>query len=503
MATDLYIKNILPSQNFAIKDPISTEKITKFVHDHPTALKTIKVAIGLFILLSLALAILGFSAGSIPLAITASAIFAATSLMTFLAKKYLPLVLPFKHDMKNHVFKENSIDGAKLFYKNDVPILQIDTLDPYKAGFAQGNLLAKNIKAISDKWDLAMSFTIAPNAKSIPNVIKEVKKTIPEKFLKEMQGLVDGYNQWVDKKILFKPKKMTIEDAIFYHLIAEKIHFNMLFAEKQLADKKDQTTSKPNEAFSVACSSIVDFDENKKVVFARNMDWPSFDVAGTHTLVIKRNNQNGFSSSAEVTVPGLIGTLTGMNSFGLSVAMNITSGNTKKVEGMPSVFLNRICLQEAKTVKDAEKIIKKNKPLGPYHLTVADKKSAKTFHMYQNPLSKYFFIKFFQNLNKTSSLSKNRPIVVTNSRFDNNMGHYCERAQRILKLLKHANKNIEPENIEKEKILKEALQLPRVNNYLTTHRVMMYPEDLRMEVAFDNSFAGDQQLHSLESIDLF
>jgi len=50
---------------------------------------------------------------------------------------------------------------------------------------------------------------------------------------------------------------------------------------------------------------------------------------------------------------------------------------------MPSCFVNRTILENCSTVDDAEIEVNSISPLGPFHMTVADKERAQTFHMQQ------------------------------------------------------------------------------------------------------------------------
>ena len=136
---------------------------------------------------------------------------------------------------------------------------------------------------------------------------------------------------------------------------------------------------------SVACSAIVDQDPQRGFEFARNMDWPSFGLSGAYSLVINRKHTNGLRNTVEVAVPGFIGTLTGMNDQCLALAMNVCSGTTREMRGMPASLYNRACLEQSRTVGDVEGFVRKQAPLGPYHLTVADRNRAESIHFYQSP----------------------------------------------------------------------------------------------------------------------
>lgn len=113
------------------------------------------------------------------------------------------------------------------------------------------------------------------------------------------------------------------------------------------------------------------------------MDWPSLNIFGSHTFIINRKYAATKLSTVEAGLLGFVGTLTGMNKRGPCLAMNVCSGNTKKIEGMPAAFYNRYCLEHCATVQDVAAKVAEKPPLGNYHLSAADKNHATSFHFNQ------------------------------------------------------------------------------------------------------------------------
>jgi len=72
--------------------------------------------------------------------------------------------------------------------------------------------------------------------------------------------------------------------------------------------------------------------------------------------------------------------------------------------------------------------------------------------------------------------------------------HYSDERQQLIDEFFHRRAN---------KPLKDVLSLPFVNNWITTHRVIMEPQSVRLRVAFDNAFAGKAPLHGVSAQKLF
>lgn len=471
------------TQNVSLHATSQLDRIAIWIHKHPTTMKIVKMAgliLGLGLLVSIPftapLIATGFVVG---IAITGALLTAAASAAIFA----LDILAPPHHNMKNHVYKEGKCEGGRLYYEGDVPVLSIDSDDPFKAGKAQGYLCGDAINRLSKRFDLVLhTLSKKPRAHQIPNTLAAIRKAIPPEYLREIEGLVEGYNQWIKEQYGWQfPKKLTVDDALLFHLIPDSLHFQ---AEKF---EPRSVAAKPNNKIAFACSAIVNRDPQKGFIFARNMDWPSFGLAGAYTLVINRKHTNGLCSTAEVGVPGFVGTLTGMNDQGLAVAMNVCSGNTQQIRGMPASIYNRACLEKCRTVQEAEEFTRNHSPLGAYHMTVVDQKQAESIHFYQSD----------ENTHLIRRWEETRPLTTLNCRYNPQPSchmHYSIERQKLINTFFQNKKN---------RPLEDVLSLPYVNNWITTHRVVMEPQTGTFKVAFDNAFAGRIPLHAVPVQRLF
>ncbi len=455
------------------------DRTARWIHEHPTVSKVIRVAglvLGLGLLLTLPFAAPLCGIGFAVLSASSGTLLA---LVSGLALAFLDLLIPPHHQMSVHMYTPAECEGGVLYYEGDVPILSLTSSDPFIAGKAQGVLCGEAISLLVKRFDFVLH-TLArqPRAHELPNTLARVKELIPERYLLEMQGLVDGYNEWAKLHAdSLSYGKLTLEDALLFHLMPDSRHFTPAVLEGL-----HRSSLHP----AVACSSLVEENELGQLVFARNMDWPSFGLAGAYSLVIHHQH----TDTIGVSVPGFVGLLTGMNRFGLSLAMNVCSGDTKKIEGMPAVFYNRMCLETFSSVDQVVEFTQGPRPMGPYHLTVADANKACSIHFFQSSKD--------PSQHVIRSWKLGQPLSTFNycydvDRVENDLHHSLERSQAVNQYF----------NRRFGRPVEQALALPFVDNWLTTHRVVMEPESKRFRVAFDNAFAGSAPLHEVPSRHLY
>jgi hypothetical protein len=456
MNTDSFITNFIQKETLQVQ-PTGLEKALLWMHTHPLANKMAQIA---------------------------QKIWAGCGLL-----------LPPHHEMQKRTFTPASYEAGRLYYQGNIPILELDYEDPRKAGIAHGFLMGKYLNRILNALHAAKTFL--PNGvdpQKFPNALKEIWQTLPKEYLEEMRGVVEGYNRWALQGKLFKAQAITLEELLLIHLMPDSVHCSLQRMENGI--QPDQP--KPETAPAMACTAVIDKDAQEGIVFGRNMDWPSFGRFGSDSLIINRKHKNGKLSTVEVGLPGFIGTLTGMNVTGTSLAMNVAIGHTSKIKGMPAAFFNRYCLESCSSVAEVYNKIQERPPLGAYHLSAADQTGASSFHLYQSNQEKHTIREW----------KPQAPLFTTNCNYssekdqDLHMHWSAERAEILNKLFSEAAAHLSPQELERGKLVRASLALPYVNNMMTTHKVVMCPLTKRVQVAFDNSFAGNAALQELDTSEL-
>lgn len=481
------------ANNFALpKEADTFDHIQYWIHEHPTTVQALKALSFLAGASMVAAAPFTMAAYGAAAAISMGLSGSLLATVALVVHKTLDLFAPPAHDMKNHVFPTGECEGGKLYYHGDVPILTLDADDPFHAGKAHGYLLGDSLNRCLKQVDFAMhTLMMRPRASQVADMIEQVKATIPQEYLLEMQGMVDGYQQWSKEHPFSFARALTVEDIILFHLIPDSIHFSPSRAQHYL--ERNGIARLAN----AACTAVIDRDENGNLLFARNMDWPPFGLMGTYSLIVNRKREYGLST-VEVSVPGLVGTLTGMNDYGLSLAMNVCPSryNTYKVRGMPAAFYNRMCLERCIDVDSARTFIHAKKPpLGPYNLTLNDGSHASSFHFYQGRDEDEIVERPW----------KETPLTVLNWKYPTpyirsyNMENSEEREDALKDWFEKAKK----EKLSMSEIISRSLSLPWVNNWETTHCVLMDPASKKMEVSFNNGWAAKYPRHKVAMKELF
>lgn len=129
------------------------------------------------------------------------------------------------------------------------------------------------------------------------------------------------------------------------------------------------------------CSTLIvepDRSKTKSVIFGRLLDWPPFEGVPEHSLVVIVRAEKKHAC-ALVTIPPILGCISGMNDVGLCISMNEireSKDQSSKIDfaGTPTLALMRKVLEECTTVDQAEKMIKDSKRMIWCCMTVCDAK---------------------------------------------------------------------------------------------------------------------------------
>ncbi len=402
--------------------------------------------------------------------------------------------LPSYHNMRAHVYSEGEYKGSSLYYRGDLPILSLKSDNAFEAGEAQGYLCGNAILQISSRFPVDPEYLEC-------QMFKDFKSTIPKENLLEIEGLVNGYNKWVDEQSFWKKAKpLTIDQCIYFHTIPEQEHISSRafkihrqgFQEKWARDHFEDYG--PNDSPN-GCSVFMEKDPEKGIIVARNLDQPSRGVLGTYTLLIKRNHMSNKNSTLEIGYPSITGTLTGINSNGLILAINTADARPPDdpLKNLPICLYTRYLLETCSSVLEVTAATEKSSPSNPFHLSVADKTTAISIHFFQNthrkvyetalkdciqPLISYLTQKP-RPLHYTRELEDGKCLYTLNGRYSRGIeGHDAFRNDKIKPFLENRN------NLPLEKVL----ELPRVCDENTIQKIVF--DNSGVHIAFDNAYAG-------------
>ncbi len=447
----------------------------QLLHDHPQAVTVGQVGGGILGAGALAATPWVYSAYGLGAAAALGAPGALVLIAVLATWVFLNYFTCQAHPMSEHVFQEKEFGCGKLYYDGYVPILELGGDNSYEWGMAHGYLLGEHIYKLRSNFELIIHTLLrVPRAQDLPQLLETVKP-YSEDFLLEMRGIAEGYNQWAQET--GTTTSMTVDDVLLLHLIADSKHFH----PKELAQVESLA--------AYACTGILAREEDGRVVFGRNMDWLPFGQAGASSFVIKWKEEG----TRALTIPGMIGVVTGWNTHGVSLAMNVCPGKTEKVEGMPAVLYNRDLLRVVSDVHNVMAYISAERPLGPYHLIVAHKVDA-------------CCISFFQGENPRHHIRilENEPLFVVNWCYPECRGGSFaspERTELLERYFQGAKEEI-GDRPETTKLVQNALGLsPLVNSAITMHSLVFNHRKGQIELSWDNGFAASSPRQILQLFD--
>lgn len=120
-------------------------------------------------------------------------------------------------------------------------------------------------------------------------------------------------------------------------------------------------------------------------LFGRNFDWPPYKNMHRRTAVLIYK-ADGKNKVAAVSLPGVLGVISGMNDKGLCLttnAINKSGDKSKPLDpaGVPLAYLYRKILEECGTVDEAEKLLRAAKRSTYAAVTVCDRAGGAVFEI--------------------------------------------------------------------------------------------------------------------------
>jgi predicted choloylglycine hydrolase len=267
----------------------------------------------------------------------------------FLLLALLAAPLPV-HSAEPFHFPEAKHGTGELRYINKVPVLTVSG-SPEQIGEAVGVLAVKPAPRVLDYPRGLINFF---NAGFFWNVIvsqgQEMSKHFPADYSKEMDALIKASDAPRDKVVagntLFDIKKIILCSAL-------------------MIEPTKSATGGP--------------------LLGRNLDYPSLDYIQEYGLVTVYR-PTGKHAFVSVGFPGLVGTLSGMNDAGLSVAvlevMSSRNGEGRfDIKGIPYAMCFRTILEECVTIDEARKKLESLPRTTILNMVVADRTSVGTFEV--------------------------------------------------------------------------------------------------------------------------
>jgi predicted choloylglycine hydrolase len=204
----------------------------------------------------------------------------------------------------------------------------------------------------------ALSDSLMKNQEQI--FFSKIKDIVPSKF---QQNLLRNFLKWYNRK-LYKNVPEEYQTEIYgvsqytspdYNNIAPQYQRNLyLHAAHDIGHALQDLAL-------VGCSSFAawgDKSEDGNLILGRNFDFYVSDAFAENKIVAFINPKEGHPFMM-VTWPGMIGTVSGMNTAGLTVTINASKSKIPLSAKTPIALLTREILQHAQNIEEAIAIAKK------------------------------------------------------------------------------------------------------------------------------------------------
>lgn len=235
-------------------------------------------------------------------------------------------------------FEAGSVEHGRLYADGETWVLELDGT-PTERGYAAGQLLGAQIRWALPRYLRATLRTDTPTGFPL-EIVRKLEASIPKAHLAQLDAL--ARSSGADR------------DALLLVNLA------------------------PEAWAGLACSCLAATGTKSATgspVLARNLDWYGGDVLkDLGLLVIEPGAGQKF---ATLSYPGLVGAVTGMNSYGLSAANLVVLGHkATPTEGVPVTFVIRQILEEHDSVESAVEYLKSIERTVPQNYAFADRDKA-------------------------------------------------------------------------------------------------------------------------------
>lgn len=234
-------------------------------------------------------------------------------------------------------FTPAAYNKASLSLVSDIPIVHLYGT-PAEMGDQHGQLLASQIQTLTtdyiDKWLQAGG--PLPAKHLIIQLARAMESAIPQSFREEMHALS-------------RAARVPYDDILL---------INTVFDIKK----------------SFQCSTMVAYGSathNGRLLFARNLDFASLDVAHHYGVVFVYHPKGGHEF-VSVGFPGVVGVLSGMNDAGLAEAIMEVQGYGFTLKAAPYAMIFRQVLQECATTSEAITLLRRTSHSTGNNLMLAD-----------------------------------------------------------------------------------------------------------------------------------
>jgi hypothetical protein len=276
-------------------------------------------------------------------------------------------------------YKEGKHGQAQLTYINDVPVLILKG-SPKEIGEQTGVLAVRQAKPLfgfprdyflgeCGLMILKSNPTWNKQNKQFKDAIQSADQFLWPLVLKKAASLENGFPESQKTELKAIADAAGKDVVSLPHLVAVNGMFDLGHV--------------PQSELVRGCSSVIvppQHSATKGLLFGRNLDFYHFDYLHHYSLLmVYQSNDPKKHSFASAGFPGFVGSFTGMNDAGLTIASHeVQDPDTTTLfnpKGVPFAMAYRRILEECETIGDAIKLLDSMERASVTSLVIADTKS--------------------------------------------------------------------------------------------------------------------------------
>ncbi len=257
-------------------------------------------------------------------------------------------------------------EGAGKLYQVGPCLVCVMEGTPSEMGFQHGRLLASRIHHGIKEGYMQKAFLSRGYTPEYINAQSErMEKHFPAEYIEEMRGVVKGLKA-------AKVDDITYEDIRTEVTQAELAHH----PPNQPPDAKPAADAADRAKAGQQCSNFAAWGQwtpDGRLLHGRNLDWNIGGSAQEEAAILVWRPK-GKSPFMMVGWAGAIGSVSGMNSRGITIGEMTSVSSEETFDGVPLLILMRRVLEEAGTLDQAVDIIKKGPRTTGWNFIIGDGK---------------------------------------------------------------------------------------------------------------------------------
>ena len=272
----------------------------------------------------------------------------------------------------NPEVKQLDQEGAGKLFQVGRHLVCVMEGTPEEMGYQHGRLLAKQIHYVMKEGYVAKALYARGYTRDyIDSQSVRMEKHFPPEYIAEIKGVVKGLKAAGVNDVGYEEIRMAATQAELLHHPPNT--------------PPDLQNAKTSQELPKSCSNFAVWGKwttDGRLLHGRNLDWPIDNSAQESAAVLVWRPKGGIPGARSDAHPfmmvgwaGAIGSVSGMNSQGITIGEMTSSSTQESFDGLPLVLIMRRVLDSSKNLDEAVAIMKRGPRTTGWNFIVGDGKA--------------------------------------------------------------------------------------------------------------------------------